>query len=484
MISRRRLLASTALAAPMLALPRKTAAERINVLFIGSDDCRATLGCYGHPLVKTPHLDALAARGVRFDRAYCNFPLCGPSRTSMLSGVRPDTTKIWENQLAVRDRMPEAITLPQLFRQSGWESTRLGKMYHMDVPESIGTNNWDDPPSWNRALSLDGPENKTIGEGRNPTPGFPSGNAFHWISFAGDGRDQADQRAADQAVELIRGPRQQPYFLGLGLLRPHVPLVAPSKFFDLYPLDKVDLRTNPAGDVEDIPQLSEITITRRGGDMKMNERDKREVLRAYYASVSYMDSLVGQVLQAVEKKGELTRTAVVFWSDHGYHLGEHFRWQKRSLFEESSRVPLIVAAPGRKARGATSRALVELVDVYPTVAELAGLTPPAHLEGQSFVPLLDRPQRPWKTAAFTQVYQPPNIVGRAVVTQRYRYIQWTGEAPATAKEPGSEDREELYDHQTDPHEFTNLSRNPVHSATLAQMRQVMAAGWKAARAKA
>lgn len=468
MITRRSFVST--LAAPFLSVGR-TVGPKHNVLFIGSDDLRSALGCYGHPIVKTPHLDSLAARGLRFNRAYCNFPLCGPSRTSLLSGVRPDTTKIWDNQIAVRDTMPDAVTLPQLFRRQGAHSARFGKMYHMNVPGSVGNNNWDDPEPWDRSISPPGQENRTPGEGRNVTPDFPAGNAFHWISFTGDGKNQADQLAADLTAETIT-TRKDPFFIGLGFLRPHVPLVAPSRFFDLYPLSQMNPVVNPEGDLDDIPKASELMITRRGNDMGMNDRDKREVLRAYYASISYMDSLVGQAVSALEKAKKLDNTVIVFWSDHGYHLGEHFRWQKRSLFEESMRVPLIVSSPGQRARGTSTNALVELVDLYPTVADLCRLPAPAHLEGQSFAPLLDNPNRRWKSAAFCQVHLKPDIAGRAIRTERYRYIRWTGPHPD----------EELYDQQADPRENTNLAHRPGNEKVLVEMRAKLDAGWKAARA--
>jgi iduronate 2-sulfatase len=461
-------------AAPLLALGRKTAPPRPNILFIASDDLTSTLGCYGHPLVKSPGIDALAARGVRFDRAYCQYPLCGPSRTSLLSGMRPDTTRIWQNEIAVRDTLPEVVTLPQLFRQHGYYAARFGKMYHMNVPGSVGTNRWDDPASWDLSVSPPGLENQTPGEGRNVTPKHGPGVALHWISFAGDGREQADERAAAAAEEMIDRNRSNPWFMGLGFLRPHVPLVAPARFFDLYPLDRIEPVRNPANDRDDIPRASEAVILDRANDMGMTtDAEKREALRGYYAAVSYLDSLVGRVVARLEKSGQLERTVIVFWSDHGWHLGEHFRWQKRSLFEESARVPLIVRAPGRRGNGQVSRALVELVDLYPTCAELAGLPPPATVEGQSFVPVLDRPARAWKTAAFTQVSSAQGeIVGRAVRTERYRYIRWEGPYPD----------EELYDEQRDPREFTNLARDPAHAALVASQRAVLEAGWRAARA--
>jgi uncharacterized sulfatase len=471
-LNRRAFLRGACAGAPALLLGQKTAAERPNVLFLASDDLTSALGCYGHPLVKTPHLDRLAGRGVRFERAYCQFPLCGPSRTSLLSGMRPDTTKIWQNEMAVRDTMPEAVTLPQLFRQNGYHSARFGKMYHMNVPGSVGQSLWDDPPSWDTAVSPPGLEQKTPGEGRNLTPGHSPGNSIHWIRFEGSDTHQADAHAAEGAMELIGKQRDKPWFIGLGFLRPHVPHVAPSRFFDLYPLSEIQLVRNPANDRDDIPTASELTLAGRGNDMGMNDDQKREALRGYYASVSYMDSLAGSVLDMIEKQGHTGRTIVVFWSDHGWHLGEHFRWQKRSLFEESARVPLIVAAPGRKGNGKTSGALVELVDLYPTLADLCGLRPPSNLEGQSVTPLLEAPGRTWKKGAFTQVDGPNGIKGRSVRTDRYRYMRWTGPEPA----------EELYDCENDPRQFSNLARSSSSAAALQQMRSVLDAGWRAARA--
>lgn len=472
-VDRRSFLISTCGAFPALLLGQKTlSAARPNVLFIASDDLNTSLGCYGHPIVRSPNLDQLAWAGVRFDRAYCQFPLCGPSRTSLLSGMRPDTTKIWKNEVAVRDTMPNAITLPQLFRQSGYASSRFGKMYHMNVPGSVGKSLWDDPPSWDVAVSPPGLEDTTPGEGRNITPTHSAGNAMHWINFKGDGAGQADEQAADDAIASIDKTRDKPWFIGLGFLRPHVPHVAPSRFYDLYPLSKMRPATNPANDRDDIPMASELTLTGRGNDMEMNDKDKLEALRGYYASVSYMDSLVGKVLQAIAKRQQSKNTIVVFWSDHGWHLGEHFRWQKRSLFEESARAPLIVSVPGRKGNGKSSRSLVELVDLYPTLAEVCGLKAPSDIEGQSFAPVLDNPTRRWKTAAFTQVAGPNGIVGRSIRTERYRYIRWDGPEPA----------EELYDCEKDPREFTNLARAASATAILQQSRATLDAGWQAAKA--
>lgn len=452
------------------------------MVFIASDDLRTAMGCYGHPIVRTPNIDALAARGTRFDRAYCQFPLCGPSRTSLLSGLRPDSTGIEENELAVRDRVPQALTLPQLFRQSGGRSVRFGKMYHMGVPGTVGTNRYDDPESWDHAVSPPGLEDTTPGEGRIVTPRLGRGEAMRWIAFdQRQERNQADDGVAEMGIEEISRAGAQPLFLALGFVRPHVPFVAPSRFYDLYPLSSMTPVSVPPDDRADIPMASERAIWGRGNDMGMNENDKREALRGYFASISYMDSLVGRVTAAVEKKGLMNQTVFVFWSDHGWHLGEHFRWQKRSLFEESSRVPLIISAPGRK-KAAASKALVELVDIYPTVAELGGLKLPDHLEGQSMVPLLDNPSRAWKTGAFTQIFARPDLRGRAIRTDRYRYIRWTGTLPKQGV-AGADLSEELYDLGSDPGEITNLAAGGDHRELAARLGEQLDAGWKAARAK-
>ncbi|MEZ5356293.1 MAG: sulfatase [Bryobacteraceae bacterium] len=466
----RRQFLGTSVAAPALLLAQKTAPERPNVLFVASDDMNHALGCYGHPVVKSPNVDRLAAEGVRFDRAYCQYPVCGPSRVSLLTGMRPDTTKVFDNEIAVRDTMPDAVTLPQLFRNAGWHSVRAGKMYHMNVPAGVGTNAFDDPPSWDVSISPKGAEQRTKGEGRNINEGRRA--RWDWVSFQGDGKDQADERATEIAIETIDTTKGKPWFLGLGYLRPHLPHVAPARFFDLYPLRTIKPVVNPPGDLDDIPLASEIAINTRAKDMGMNEAEKKEAIRAYYASVSYMDWQLGRVLDHLDKRGQRRNTIVVFWGDHGWHLGEHHRWHKRSLFEESMRAPLIISAPGRRGNGKSTRSLVEFVDIYPTVADLGGLPPRTALEGQSLKPLLDNPSRPWKKAAFSTVTAPNGIRGHAVVNDRYRYIRWTGPHPD----------EELFDHKTDPREYTNLARDAAHKAERDRMRSILDAGWRAARA--
>jgi len=461
MMTRRSLLATAA--APLVARSPK----RLNVLFIAADDLNTALGCYGHPLVKSPNIDQLSARGTRFERAYCQFPLCGPSRASLLTGLRPTTTQVLGNNIDFRDFHPNAVTLPQLFKNHGWFSAREGKMFHMNVPKEVGLPKYQDAPSWHHSVSPPGLELNTPGEGRklNP-PGVSFG--MQWIAAATP-TGQADTNAADNALALLEKHRSEPFFLGLGFIRPHLPFVAPSRFYDLYSLDAIPVPQHPPNDLDDIPAASKAVRPHLWNNMQMDALRIKEALRGYYASTSFMDDQVGRVVAGLDRIGLADNTVIVFWGDHGWHLGEHTRWQKMSLMEESARVPLIIAAPGRKGSGQPSRALVEFVDVYPTVAELCGLKPPATLEGQSLVPLLDNPARRGKKAAFTELrYE--KIVGRSIRTDRYRYIRWEGEGGG----------EELYDHDLDPREFTNLALNPEHRKTLDEHRRILDAGWRAA----
>ena len=432
----------------------------LNVLFIASDDLTSTLGCYGHPVVKSPNLDALAARGVRFDNAYCQFPFCGPSRASLMTGLRPDTTGVVTNSnVDFRESRPDTVTLSQLFKNNGWRSMRVGKIFHMGVPGGVGKMTHQDPPSWDVSISPPGDEHESVGPGGDPNPDLRHGLKMQWVQTA-TAEGQADAAAADTAINLLRESASDPFFLGLGFVRPHTPFVAPSRFFDMYPLDDIELIYNPPDDLEDIPAPAKNLRPFLWHQMGMSEENQRISLRGYYASVSFMDEQVGRVLDELDRLGIADRTAVVFFGDHGWHLGEHTHWQKMSLMEESVRAPLIISAPGARGAGRSSRALVEFVDFYPTLADLCGLEPPSDLEGVSLAPLLDDPAASVKDAAFSQVQWEDRIFGRTVRTDRFRYIRWEGDGGG----------EELYDHENDPREFTNLAQAPEFSAVLAEMR--------------
>lgn len=457
------------LAAPLMA---QKAARRPNVLFIVADDLNLALGCYGHPVVKTPNIDGLARRGVRFDRAYCQVPLCCPSRASFLTGLRPDSTGIWDNDMDIRVKHPDIVTLPQHFKNSGWFSAREGKMFHMNVPMGVGTPQFQDEASWNHNGSPQGMEDMSPGTLHQLTPKSNRGVAIDWMSVD-EAKGQADEDAASRTIALLEERRNEPFFMGLGFVRPHVPLVAPARFFDMYPLSVCEPIKNPPGDEDDLSPMFRKIRPDLWNHMDMDEAKQREALRGYYATTSFMDEQLGRVLGALDSMQLRDNTVIVFASDHGWHLGEHTRWQKRSLLEESARVPLIVCDPRRRIRDRSTKALVEMVDLYPTLSELAGLPTPDHCEGQSFVPLLNSPNRRWKRAAFTH-FQTAETRGNGVRMPNYHYMEW--------RSPDGRVEEELYDSRKDPREFRNVVALAAYSRQREQARVLLAEGWKGAKA--
>ena len=476
------------LSAAAWALADAAPAKPLNVLLLISDDCRAVQSCFGAP-AKTPRIDQLAQRGLRFDRAYCQYPLCNPSRSSFLTGLRPDTSGVTDNQTRFRDRRPQTVSLPELFKTNGYFVARVGKMYHYGVPKQIGTDGLDDPVSWEQVVNPRGrdcdDEDKifSIVAGEQAKVAVGTGNygaTLSWLAADGEDIEQTDGKIAKEACRLLREHKDKPFFLGVGFFRPHTPYVSPKKYFGLYPTNRISLAQLPAGDREGKPTAA-LTVT--PANYGMDDAQQRTVTQAYLASVSFMDAQFGVVLDELERQGLTQNTVVVFLSDHGYHLGEHGLWQKMTVFEEAARVPLIISAPGMKAVGKATGRLAELVDVYPTLADLCGLKAPTDLEGVSLRPLLDDPGRAWKKGAFTQVKHGrkggradgqkgrATSVGRSVRTERYRYTEW-GE--------GS-DGAELYDHDNDPLEMHNLAADPQSAGVVQDLKTMLHAGWQAAQ---
>ena len=456
------LLAAVALRAADQA---KADARKLNVLFIAVDDLNNHLGCYGNRLVKSPNVDRLAKRGVRFDRAYCQFPLCSPSRVSLLTGLRPDTTRIFDLQTDFRkSTLPDVVTMPQLFRQNGWFVARVGKIFHYGVPGQIGTGGLDDPLSWERVVNPRGRDKDEEGKVRNLNPANRGlGAALAWYESPGADDEFTDAKVAAETIRFLEAHTDKPFFVGCGFYRPHVPWIVPKKYFELYPLEKILPATSPLNDRDDIPPAA---LTVRPPNYGRTDEECREAIRAYYASISYMDAQLGKVLDALDRLKLWDSTIVILWGDHGWQLGEHGLWQKMSLFEESARVPLIIAAPRQKASGKASERVVESLDIYPTVAGLCGLTPPKDLAGASLRPLLNNPKLRWDRPAYTQVQrgsQEGRFMGRSVRTERWRYTEWDDGKRGV----------ELYDQEKDPHEFTNLASDPKRAGTVAELKALL-----------
>jgi len=453
------------------------AAPKFNVLFVVSDDLCTALGAYGHPLVKSPNIDRLAAKGVRFDRAYCQYPLCNPSRASFLTGLRPDTTKVHENRTHFRQAVPEAQSLGQTFQKAGFFVARVGKLYHYAVPLQIGTDGLDDPPSWQRVVNPSGRDKADEPKIFSLTPGV-FGGSLSWLAAEGSDEEQTDALSAAEAIKLMEANREKPFFLAVGFFRPHTPYVAPKKYFDLYPLDQIQLADVPANHQQGVPAMA--FGSHKKDQEQLTDDLRRQAIQAYHASTSFMDAQLGKLLDALDRLALAERTIVVFLSDHGYHLGEHGLWQKLSLFEQSARVPLLIYQPGAKGNGKASPRTVELIDLHPTLAELCELPAPPRVEGKSLKPLLENPTAKWDKPAITQVARNLNVgtlskvddpkkkaarpaMGYSIRTERWRYTEWDGGKQGA----------QLYDHTTDPLEMKNLATDPKHAGTVAELRKLL-----------
>ena len=448
----------------------------MNVLFIAVDDLNNRIGCYGDPIVKTPNIDRLAARGVRFDHSYCNYPLCNPTRTSLLSGRRPEVTKIFDNTTWPRKYLGDSVVfLPEYFHKFGYFTARVGKVAHGAFEDAVS---WD--ISENRAgvplgkrtgfeTKQEHKANKKLARGKQL--GEEGGQKLSWRKTNNKDEDEPDGATARRIAQIIEQHKQGPFFIAAGFHKPHLPWVAPRKYFDMYDPTKIPLPATPADDLDDIPPIA---LTHTEGTDKMSDLDKQTCIAAYHAATTFTDAQVGVLLDTMDRLRLWDNTVVFFWGDHGWHLDDHLLlWRKMTVFEEAARAPLIVAAPGKRA-GVGCPRLVEFVDMYPTLTELCGLPPAEGLEGTSFVPLLSDPQRPWKKAAFTCVARGKGVMGHSVRTERYRYTEWDGEQLA-----------ELYDHEKDIHEWTNLAfgghlKDPANAKVLEEMKQLLHAGWKAA----
>jgi arylsulfatase A-like enzyme len=481
----------------------RAASPHTNVLFLIADDLNCQLGAYGDPWAKTPNIDRLAARGVKFERAYCAYPLCGPSRNSFLTGLYPNSTGILQNAQIFRQTIPTQLSMPQAFRQHGFFVGRIGKLYHYNVPNSIGTDGHDDPASWELELNPAGVD-RLEEQPKITTIGAPGqfGATLSWYASPKSDEHHTDgkiARDAEWVLERCAKQKDRPFFLAVGFFRPHTPYVSPkSPHWDVYPEAQMPLVQGVKEDQADVPAAALASAKREQDDM--TDMQRRQARQAYYASISFMDAQVGHVVAALDRLGLAENTVIVFTSDHGYHMGEHGLWQKMSLFEGSARVPLIMVAPGVSQRGAVVKTPVAHVDMFPTFAELCGVKPPANLQGQSLVPMLKNPAAVGRGWALTQVQRGTGGAGKAgknaknekagagearkgditreadpgggrffgysLRTARWRYTEW---------DEGRRGRE-LYDHDKDPGEITNLADSTAQAKNIEELsRQLRAA---------
>ncbi len=433
---------------------------RPNVLFLIYDDLNCDLGCYGHPLVKSPNIDRLAKRGVRFDNAYCQYPLCGPSRASFMTGLYPDQTLVRRNAIYIREHVPNVQTMSQMFRNNGYFATRIGKIYHYNVPKHIGTSGHDDPYSWDYTINPRGRDKDDEDLIFSLRPGS-FGGTLSWLAADGTDEEQTDGIAATEAIRLLGQYAQEdrPFFLAVGLFRPHTPYVAPKEYFEMYPRQKIVVPTMPEGYLDTLPKPARQSVNRKKEQINLADDLARQAIQAYYASTTFADAQVGRVLDALKESGLADNTIVVFTSDHGYHMGEHGHWQKTTLFENAARVPLIIAGPGTKAVGQSTTTPAEMVDFYPTLAELCGLPAPEYLSGVSLASVLEDPAARPRECALTQYAN-----GYSIRTPRFRYTEWGEEAGEGA---------ELYNHQSDPQEIVNLANRPEHADTVDQLSKLL-----------
>lgn len=442
-------------------IPQSSAhAEKPNVLFLIADDLNTALSGFGHKQCKTPNLDRLAERGVKFENMHCQYPVCGASRASIMSGLYPYSNMTLGNRGTLRASMPDVVTLSQTFRNNGYFAGRVSKIYHMRIPFEIieGTSERDDPLSWDDAINIKAPEQNAPGELTNWSPKDKESQNFTGVVASGGDSEHADGMAADRAIEMLDRVKDKPFFMAVGFVRPHVPLVAPKKYFDLYDREAMEAPVVPENDLDDVPAIIR-NYKRNSTTYGVTSESHKGLLQAYYASVSYMDAQVGRVLDALEETGLAENTIVVFTSDHGYLLGHHHKYQKQHLFEEATRVPFIISVPWLKDRhGRGTTEITELVDLYPTLTDLAGLPAPDTLQGTSLQPLLVDPQSPsWtKKQAFTI----SRSGGESIRTAEWRFTQWGFGDAGT----------ELYDLKKDPGEFTNQAENPEYASVLKKLR--------------
>ncbi len=426
--------------------------SKYNVLFIVADDLNCALGAYGDPLAITPNLDKLAKQGLVFANAHVQYPLCGPSRVSFMTGMYPDQTKSKKLRLFVRQTVPDVVTLGQKFRMENFHSVRVGKIYHYHNPRDIGTAGHDDSFSWDRTVNPYGRDKVDEYKLNKVKPQF-DGATLSWLEAEGTDEEQTDGIGATAAINFLDefAHSGENFFLAYGLYRPHLPFVAPKKYYDLYDINDFSVPESSDTYLQTLPMPAAASLRARKEQLNLDPTLAATIKHAYYATTTFMDAQIGRVLDKLKETALDKNTIIVFTSDHGYHLGEHGHWQKQTLFEDATRVPLIFAGPGVKKELKSVKAPVELVDIYPTLMEMIGLESPSFVSGKSLTPFFKDPKTSIRSSALTelQVYTGNGRAqGYGIQTLRYRLNQWTFNGQLEY---------ELYDHKYDPEELKNLA---------------------------
>ena len=420
--------------------------NKLNVLLIIADDLNCDLGAYKNLIVKTPNIDRLAQRGVLFENAHNQYPLCGPSRASFMTGMYSNQTKITKNNMNIRNSVPDVITMGQRFRQQGYQSIRIGKMFHYDNPSAIGTSGNDDIYSWDQTVNPYG-RDKLEEYKINTLSPRKYGGTLSWLAADGNDNEQTDGIAATEAIKKLDDfvGKDIPFFLAVGFFRPHTPFVAPKKYFDLYNREQINIPEISSDYLTTLPDPAVKSIRAKKNQINLGKEQAQEIKEAYYATISFVDAQVGRILDHLEATGLDKNTVIVFTSDHGYHLGEHGHWQKQTLFENATRVPLIISTPALENKGVTSNSPVELIDIYPTLMDLTDIITPKHVVGRSLVPIIENVNATVRESALTRWRK-----GYSIKTTRYRLTKWG---------VNGEFGYELYDHQNDKNELINLANN-------------------------
>ena len=424
--------------------------KKLNVLFIIADDLNCDIGVYGNKVVKTPNIDRLIENGTLFLNAHCQYPLCGPSRASFMTGMYSNQTKMTKNNIFLRNTVPDVITIGQRFRQQGYQSVRIGKIFHYDNPSTIGTSGIDDIYTWDQTINPYG-RDKLEEYKINTLSPRRYGGTLSWMASGGVDEEQTDGIGASEAIKKLENFSNtgENFFLAVGFFRPHTPFVAPKKYFDLYSKDDIVIPESSPDYLKTIPIPAAKSVRSKKNQINLEEDLAKEIKQAYYATISFVDAQVGRIINKLKQSGLDKNTIVVFTSDHGYHMGEHGHWQKQTLFNNATKVPLIINVPGKDYISKISNSPVELIDIFPTLMDLTNIISPSHVVGESLKPIIENKSSDVRKSALTRWRN-----GYSIRTESFRLTKW---------DINGDFQYELYDHKFDEEELNNLALDSSYS---------------------